>query len=133
MNIRLSIPCLLFAVIYCLFTPAVQAKHLIGGNITYKCLGNGDYSFTLKVYRDCNCADCAQLDNIADIGIYRCNGDAECGKLRQNSVFARLQIRLNSKRNIDRPDYPCLIPPNICVEEGIYEFKLSTFGIRLLS
>jgi gliding motility-associated-like protein len=131
MNIQRPSQYLLFSLLCCLFTSNIQAKHLIGGNITYKCLGNGDYSFTLKVYRDCNCTDCAQLDNIADIGIYRCNGDADCGKLRQNSVFARLQIRLNSKRNIDRPDYPCLIPPNICVEEGIYEFKLSTFGIRL--
>jgi hypothetical protein len=111
----------------------IQAKHIIGGNITYKCLGNGDYSFILKVYRDCNCYDCAQLDNIANIGIYKCNGDADCGKLNQDSVFAHLQIRLTSKSYINQPSYSCLVSPNQCFEEGIYEFKLSNFNIRLPS
>ena len=131
MNYLRILPYILLLSISCFFGVNLQAKHLIGGNLTYKCLGNGDYSFTLKVYRDCNCTDCAQLDDIAEIGIYRCNGDADCGRLRQNSVFSRVQVRLTSKRNVERPDYPCLIPPNICVEEGIYEFKLSNYGIRL--
>ncbi|MDP4814005.1 MAG: hypothetical protein NWR79_06045, partial [Saprospiraceae bacterium] len=131
MNYLRILPYILLLSISCFLGVNLQAKHLIGGNLTYKCLGNGDYSFTLKVYRDCNCTDCAQLDDIAEIGIYRCNGDADCGRLRQNSVFSRVQVRLTSKRNVERPDYPCLIPPNICVEEGIYEFKLSNYGIRL--
>ena len=131
MNYLRILPYVILLSSSCFFGVNLQAKHLIGGNLTYKCLGNGDYSFTLKVYRDCNCTDCAALDPIADIGIYRCNGDAECGRLRQNSVYARLQVPLTSKRNVDRPDYPCLIPPNICVEEGIYEFKLSSLGVRL--
>jgi len=109
----------------------LQARHLIGGNLTYRCLGNGDYAFTLKVYRDCNCTNCAALDEIAQIGIYRCNGDADCSRLTQQQTYARLAIRLTSRRNVGQPDYPCLIPPNICVEEGIYEFRLSSYNVRL--
>ncbi len=30
------------------------ATHLMGGEITWDCLGNGQYIFTMKVYRDCN-------------------------------------------------------------------------------
>jgi gliding motility-associated-like protein len=29
------------------------ASHILGGEITYKCLGNGLFEFTVKVYRDC--------------------------------------------------------------------------------
>ncbi|MBM3912689.1 MAG: hypothetical protein FJ350_06750, partial [Sphingomonadales bacterium] len=33
--------------------PDVQASHILGGEITYKCSGNGLFEFTVKVYRDC--------------------------------------------------------------------------------
>lgn len=33
--------------------PDVQASHLLGGEISYKCLGGGQFEFTIKVYRDC--------------------------------------------------------------------------------
>ncbi|HYG15632.1 MAG TPA: PKD domain-containing protein, partial [Bacteroidia bacterium] len=32
----------------------VGATHLVGSDITYKCLGNGKYEVTVTVYRDCN-------------------------------------------------------------------------------
>ncbi len=31
-----------------------SATHLMGGEITWACQGNGNYIFTLKLYRDCN-------------------------------------------------------------------------------
>jgi gliding motility-associated-like protein len=31
----------------------VQATHMMGADITYKCLGNNKYEFTIKMYRDC--------------------------------------------------------------------------------
>ena len=33
---------------------ALHASHLMGGEITWACQGNGQYIFTLKLYRDCN-------------------------------------------------------------------------------
>ena len=32
----------------------ILATHLMGGEITWQCQGNGNYIFTLKLYRDCN-------------------------------------------------------------------------------
>lgn len=32
----------------------VRASHVMGGEITWECQANGQYIFTLKVYRDCN-------------------------------------------------------------------------------
>ncbi len=35
-------------------TGEVNATHVMGSDITYKCLGNGRYEVTATVYRDCN-------------------------------------------------------------------------------
>ncbi|MCX7649145.1 MAG: gliding motility-associated C-terminal domain-containing protein [Flavobacteriales bacterium] len=32
----------------------LMASHLMGGEITWKCLGNGQYQFRMRIYRDCN-------------------------------------------------------------------------------
>ena len=32
----------------------VNASHIMGGEITWECLANGQYQFNMKVYRDCN-------------------------------------------------------------------------------
>ena len=31
----------------------IHASHMMGADMTYKCLGNNKYKFTIKVYRDC--------------------------------------------------------------------------------
>jgi len=38
----------------CLLPLGMTATHLMGGEITWQCQGNGSYIFTLKLYRDCN-------------------------------------------------------------------------------
>ncbi len=47
--------CALFITLGLLMLSHVSfANHLIGGEITYECLGNGKFIFRLKFYRDCN-------------------------------------------------------------------------------
>jgi gliding motility-associated-like protein len=101
-------------------SPSLEARHIIGGDITYRCLGNDRYEFTMKIYRDCNCTDCANFDAEAFIGIYRCDVGSTCQNLGQLSTFETIIVPLGNVRNIEAPDYPCLIPPNVCVEEGTY-------------
>ena len=36
------------------FTNEARANHLVGGELTWICLGTGDYIFQIKVYQDCN-------------------------------------------------------------------------------
>jgi hypothetical protein len=45
--IRLFTKVILFALCFLFLAPA-QARHIIGGSMTYECLGNNDYQFTLK-------------------------------------------------------------------------------------
>lgn len=61
--------CLLFV------TESLEATHVAGGNLTYKCLGNSRYEVTLEFRRDCfNGATDAQFDDPAAIAIFDQNG-----------------------------------------------------------
>ncbi|MDH3651386.1 MAG: hypothetical protein OEQ53_17000, partial [Saprospiraceae bacterium] len=95
--------------------PASYGFHIIGGEITYECLGNGRYRFVMKIYRDCRPQQqAAPLDDQAAIAIYR----------GSSNLIASLNIALESSSFVDPPDLPCLIPPdNLCVEEGIYQWE----------
>lgn len=47
---KIIIPLLLL----CLLCAKANASHLMGGEITWECQGNGQYVFSVKLYRDCN-------------------------------------------------------------------------------
>jgi len=42
--------------IFLVFMTSVKASHVPGGNITYECIGNGQYVVTLTLYEDCGTA-----------------------------------------------------------------------------
>lgn len=44
----------IFLVFALLCSINARASHIMGGNISYECLGNGNYVFQLVFYRDCN-------------------------------------------------------------------------------
>ncbi|NJL77383.1 MAG: hypothetical protein HC892_22480 [Saprospiraceae bacterium] len=106
-----------------LISTLLQGRHIIGGEITYECLGevNGQrrYKFVMRIYRDCACRNCAELDSQAPISIYRCGVKQQCSGFSQNNTFLDFNVRLQTVKQVDPPDFPCLqLPPNICVEEG---------------
>ena len=124
---------LLFSIII-ISTLSLSARHIIGGVMTYECLGGGDYEFTMRMYRDCNCTDCADFDRNAPIGIYKCGGTTPCSGFDQGDVFEEFRVSIEDRNPppIPNADYPCLLtPPDVCVQEGIYKFKLSDYGVSL--
>ncbi|MBL4656963.1 MAG: PKD domain-containing protein [Flavobacteriales bacterium] len=99
------------------------AGHLIGGELTYTCLGNDFYAIQLKVFRDCACTNCAFFDNPAYIFIYDDFG----------TMMNVLEVNFPGpvSLNYDPKINPCLeLPPDLCVEEGVYRDTtfLPTYG-----
>ena len=109
----------LFALLLC---PAmVEARHIIGGDITYVCLGETTpgmkrWRFTMHIYRDCY-GNGANFDTPAEFAIYK-------GSETNNSLF--------STYSISNYDYTKLIPdtpqcvtniPLVCVEQAVYTFE----------
>ncbi|MCR9287484.1 PKD domain-containing protein [Saprospiraceae bacterium] len=93
------------------------AKHIIGGVVSYECLGGGTYRFTLKMYRDCSDPTGANFDFQAPFAVYK--GD---NQVALDVIEATYNFPIN---NVEPDiDNPCLqLPPNLCVEEAIYEFE----------
>ncbi len=101
-----------WGLIYLSFIDDLKGAHIVGGEITYECLGSGQYRFTMKVYRDCN-SDGANFDNLAAITIYR------VGSFSQE--VTTLDVPHQPITRIDPDLDPCfVVPPDVCVEEAIY-------------
>ncbi|MBI5914495.1 MAG: PKD domain-containing protein [Bacteroidetes bacterium] len=108
----------LYPLVFLLFLNVpVFAAHIIGGVLTYECLGGGNYKFTLKMYRDCASGG-ADFDNNAPFSLY---------KQGTNGSQTLLTTLFRSPDNItviNPASNPCLtIPPNVCVQEGVYTFN----------
>ena len=72
----------------------IKASHMMGSDITYKCLGNGKYEVTVTVYRDCN-----------GIPLQASNLDAKCTSGTGNASFNLPKIAVNDVTNIN-PNCP---------------------------
>jgi gliding motility-associated-like protein len=99
----------------------LNATHIIGGEMTYECLGSGEYRVTMKVYRDCAFGLAAF--------------DSEPGTIRGRvTIFSQGGSEFEEMIDLDAPaveripndtDNPCLVvPPNVCVESGTYTFNV---------
>lgn len=97
----------------------VWSAHIIGGELTYECLGNGSYRFTLKLYRDC-LGGGADFDGApngffteATISLFQGSNNQPLKTYNEtNPVIENIPIAESN---------PCIVPPSgICVESGVY-------------
>ncbi len=114
----------LLCYLFCLFTTNLFASHFIGGEITYECKGDNIYDFTLTVYKECGLGvfcfdsdlDCeSELIFVGDMTIYR-----------GTEVFGLFQLDAPETTDTISPfiENTCLVlPPNICVQSGVYKFS----------
>lgn len=101
-----------------------NAKHIIGGEVTYECLGvsgtNNNYLITMRIYRDCDpTTGGADFDQPAYFSIFRGTADANVFVMSQN-------VNIGSISSVI-PDTPACIQnvPYVCVQQGIYQFNLT--------
>lgn len=99
--------------LFCCISP-LSATHIVGGEITYKCLGNDQYEITLIVYRDCY-TGVPWFDTPASIGVFDSNW----------SLKQELSIPWDPASNDTLPivlSDPCLtVPPDVCAHGTTYK------------
>ncbi|MCB0523229.1 MAG: gliding motility-associated C-terminal domain-containing protein [Saprospiraceae bacterium] len=109
----------LLSLLFLLNLQTAFATHIVGGEITYRCLGNDNYEISLTVYRDCFNGQPA-FDDPAIVGVYKSGTD---------SLFLKLNIAYNDFSNDTIPivlNNPCLVvPPDICVHKATYKRIIS--------
>ncbi len=95
-------------------TIAGYTTHLVGGELTYECIGGDQYKVTLKIYRDCGPDNTSgtPFDQHAVVGVYDANGGLVLNTPLPFPGSSRVSITTSN---------PCLqSPPDVCLEEAVY-------------
>lgn len=103
-----------YSLLLCLLlsTPLVNAFHIVGGELTYECLGGSNYRLSLTVYRDCFSSG-APFDNPAYIFVFNASGSL------LNTLS--LSIPPGGPQQVNPPTNICVNTlPDICVETYTY-------------
>ena len=105
----------LFALGSFLFSTNLSATHIVGGGLTYRCLGGDQYEITLNIYRDCFFgASNAPFDDPASIGIF----DGATG-FRLDEVRIPLGTQ-NDTLDVVIADTCLFVPATVCVHTTTY-------------
>jgi len=99
----------------------VHAAHIVGGEVTYECLGNNNYRFTLQIYRDC-ASNGARFDSAPDSGT-----EGTVSIFNGVSVVGNIILDPPAIEPIPpNVENPCLVvPEGVCVERGTYTFDIN--------
>ncbi|MCF8237417.1 MAG: PKD domain-containing protein [Saprospiraceae bacterium] len=103
---------------------SLQATHIVGGEMTYTCLGNNQYEITMRVYRDCYSGqagfDGSPGSQSARVTIFLGSGPS-AQQMGTPNIGSPIITKINPVVT-----NPCLTaPPNVCVEEGLYTFTVN--------
>lgn len=108
----------IFTVIFSsLIITSVQAKHIIGGYISYEFISSTNninkYQITLRVYRDCGNPQNGPFDRPAMLSIATSDGKYYRRDFNMGNPVIKNLSNLFSN--------PCITkPPQVCVQEGVY-------------
>jgi gliding motility-associated-like protein len=102
------------ALLWCL---SAYSRHIIGGNITYDCLGSNNYRITMKLYKDCLDPASPDFDRPAYFLIFN---------LDNNSLFSTETMDPSNERNIIPVSAGCIDNlPDFCTKEATYTFDIN--------
>jgi gliding motility-associated-like protein len=119
-----KITCTLFLLLCVII--GTKASHIVGGEMSYECLGNNQYKIILKVYRDCQSINVngqtTPFDQPAAITFFTGNNVLYETSPGMTSVDVSYNTALYPDEiDIDLSN-PCLIPPSdVCVDQAVYE------------
>ncbi len=96
-----------------LFGPSLDARHILGGEVTYECLDVNLLQVRLRIYRDCSSSG-ANFDDPAVISIYRQNG-ADYELVRTDAAPP-----VDIESYFPEVDACTILPTDYCVQKGDY-------------
>ncbi len=110
--------------LFMLISVGIQARHIVVGEVTYRCLGidtatqRVKFEITVLIYRDSEGGG-APFDNPANFGLYRGSGN------NWNHIRTISRSPINTRALSIDTGNPCLtVPRGIGVEEGKYVFEI---------
>jgi gliding motility-associated-like protein len=111
----------LWLCIFCIFASNLSAKHIVGGDMTYRYLSDINdstklFEITLVIYRDCASGG-GQFDNPAVIGVFR-------GSRNSADLLSTIDVDINTEATVEPVVPPCadVSGVDVCVESATYIF-----------
>lgn len=107
---------------------SLKALHIIGGEVTYTCKGmdiakkNVTYEVVFTMYRDSK-SNGAQLDGLADFGIYKKSTDGT--RWIYFTTVNNIRVREIEDVSIVLSNPCIIIPLNVGVQKGTYTFEVT--------
>ncbi len=114
--------CNCIVILFFLFNPFTNfASHIVGGEMSYRCIGENNFEISLTIYRDCyNATQGTLFDNPASIGVFGDNDSLILDLMGLDSGQMLIPSTFSDTLDIILSD-PCLFPPeNICIEYMTY-------------
>lgn len=109
----------IFVLAFFALTSTLKATHIVGGEISFECLGNDQYRISLEVYRDCYYGNpLAYFDDPAYVGIFN----------EQNLLVEVIEMPFTGLDDTLSAIFndPCLFDPgDVCVHTTHYEKIIS--------
>jgi len=103
-----------------LVTPfALEASHVVGGNIQYRCLGNDQYEITVDFAVDCGIGDedALALDSFATVKFF----DAQSNMLTDVELNGQVTIPFQDVMQLGDPNIACrVLASPVCVQRQRY-------------
>ncbi|MFT5911996.1 MAG: gliding motility-associated-like protein [Paraglaciecola sp.] len=112
----LKITLLFLIALFSAFT--LRATHIVGGEMTYTCLGNNDYEITLTVFRDCYNGE-PPFDDPAAIGIFNANN------VLLSFELINFDPMINDTLDPVLSNDCFVAPPDVCVHRTIYQTTIN--------
>ena len=112
---------LYFIVAFVFWFSAMQlnATHIVGGQFSYKCLGNNHYAITLTVRNDClTGSDTVFFDKPAEIAIYNAQDKTLAWRVEDKGIALMEYSRKDTL--VEKPEGLCLQGNQTCVQEAVY-------------
>lgn len=110
----------LFSILLFVTTNTANATHIVGGEITYSCLGGNQYEIFLTIFRDCY-TGIPDFDQPAQVTVFSDKG------IRLDSFQMFFTYRDTLKPTLTGECY--VVPPNVCVNTTTYR-KVVTLPFR---
>ncbi|MEO1260845.1 MAG: T9SS type A sorting domain-containing protein [Bacteroidota bacterium] len=121
----------LFSFLFFFQIISLNAAHIVGGYMSYECLGGDDYRFRMVLYRDCfgggapfDSAPGAPLPGTVTVYV----GSSQTPLSIDGQLFVTLDAPVVTHIEIDENTGNCLgseVPASLCMEQGVYTFDLT--------
>gem|GEM_PF-7069071 len=119
---RAAILMMLVAAFCCTNLIEVHATHLVGGEMTYECAGDGWFKISLTIRRDCSESDNAPFDETALVGVF----DGYGTPLDHFGVLGNVVMEMEGEPRVVTISGECAksCEEELCVEEVVYSRKV---------